>query len=1108
MRPILYQANETDYNHRGLGALNEVLEYKVTEELNGEFELFLEYPVAGRLYKEIKSNRLIKAKPNRKDDPHVFRIYEHEVDIETQTALIYARSNVYDLAGNMVPELTVRDHTPVQAWNRIKVEALEPIDFNFYSNINATSSFTWENRNPLSCIVGEEESMLQHWGGELKYGNKWVWLYRRRGNDNVTTIRYGKNLDGLKATYSTKGLVTAILPYTTVRDEENDKEVKVVGTVVKSQYINNYPYTYYKSVEYTEEDGVTNLSSLNDKASKYFVENKDVDLPSIQMEVNLIDLSHTKQYAKFKDLENVEIGDTITVYAKEFDVNITAKVNKVVYNGLTEENEELEVGASRASIYEDYRDLTDDRFNKNIKPYNDRLNIVQTAANGKNRIFRGPKEPTDGLIEGDLWYRPVGDGDMELYIHDGVSWGDPVVTTGINQQIQAELDQADADIQTVKEGAEQAQADADAILEGLGVSELSSGHAAIVGEIKNNVENKITTLDGYYTDVKALADGHQTTLAKLGTEPGDVILDYHRITERTNLYERVLGSDEEGVGGSVARIVASSEIIQQEVRTTAEQVVSGKLSDNLAPDDGSGILTRLESGKIGYFDLIEDLVPGKAYYVKIQAIASAEDLKLHRMGEDNKSFSTTSENNRYEIRFTYQNYGDALNEVRLTNHGDSHVDVALKEVYMIDPDSLSATLGETIRTVETQLANSWSVKNLNSAGDIVGQINLTDGNALIQGRNIILDGNTTVAGTFRVTNTMVASGISATKITTGTLNAANVNVINIDANNIVANATNFVVSAWNGYAGGNVSITGDGIISTASDGSQTYIQNGVTGMRNPDGATIGQIGYIDTGTIATYSLRTSWGSHFELRQRSDAYTEYTMLRAENGATNFFINARERIYLNTSNAGGRVNIDSQLRITSSDEFRMTGGNIVNPYGIYFENGGSIYTLSGDNRITRFEVKSAGIMQFRVGTTQKFRIDSTRNYMNQTLNMTGNAITDSPSVSDARLKDIQRHRLDNDLEKLMNIEYVDFVWKEDGKVDFGFIAQQIQGFAPEIIRDVNGGWLGYDEASYTHLIGHALQQHVNETHERFNRIQQENATLHEKIIELEGRLLDAV
>ena len=1108
MKPILYQANETNYNHRGLGSLNDVLEYKVTEVLNGEFELFLEYPVAGKMYDEIKDNILIKAKPNRKDDPHVFRIYEIEKNLETQTVLIYARSNVYDLAGNLVPSLILRDHTPSNAWNRIKAAALEPIDFSFYSDITSSANkLEWENQNPLSCVVGEEGSMLQTWGGELKFGNKWLWLYRRRGNDNVTTIRYGKNIEGLKVTYSTKGLTTAILPYAIIRDEVNDKDIKITGNIVKSQHINNYPYTYYQAVEYTEEDGVTNLSSLNNMAQSYFTENKDVDLPVVNMEINLIDLSHSKEYAKFKDLEVVELGDTITVYVKKFNVNITAKVNKVVYNGLTEENEELEVGATRATLYDEYRDLTDKEFHKNIKPYEDNLNIIQIAANGKNRIFRGPKEPTDNLQEGDLWYRPVGDGEMELYIYDGSSWGDPVVTTGINKQIQAELDNAETIADEAQDLAKKAQEDADRILEGLDVSDISSGQ--IVDEIKSRVGGRLDSLTSGFQDIQELADGHTETLAKLKTEPENVILNYQKITQTSELYERVLGKDEDEIGGSVSRIVASSEIIQQEVRSTALSAVSGKIGDDLI--DEHTPIRLVEPNRIIYFDLNDNLIPGKIYHILIESASDISNLRTHRMAVDEtRQFLPTAKKDMYELKFLYRRVAnDATDRLVLTNTGSHIIGIGLREIYMIDPDSINVNTSETVRTVQTQLQNSWSVKNLNSSNDIVGQINLTDGTALIEGRNIVLDGDTTVRGTFVVTNTMVASGISATKITTGTLDAANVNVININANNIVANATNFVTSAWNSAAGGNVSITGAGIVSTASDGSQTYIQNGITGTRNTNGVTIGQIGYIDTGTIATYSLRTSWGSHFELRQRSNATTEYTMLRAENGATNFFINARNGIYLSTSTAGGRVNIDSEVRILNGNRLFLEGANIVNPYGIYLNHGGEFYTIS-DGSATRIGFGSE--LQFRQGSTlnnvgtQKMMIDSTRIFMYQTLNMGGNSITESPSVSDTRLKDTQRHRSDNDLEKLMNIEYVDFVWKEDGKDDFGFIAQQIQGFAPEIIREVNGGWLGYDQGSYTHLIGHALQQHVNETDTKVTDLQSKIATLKEKIIELEGRIND--
>src|SRR5699024_11950262 len=69
-----------------------------------------------------------------------------------------------------------------------------------------------------------------------------------------------------------------------------------------------------------------------------------------------------------------------------------------------------------------------------------------------------------------------------------------------------------------------------------------------------------------------------------------------------------------------------------------------------------------------------------------------------------------------------------------------------------------------------------------------------------------------------------------------------------------------------------------------------------------------------------------------------------------------------------------------------------------------------------------------------------------------------------------------RSDNDLEKLMKIEYVDFRWKdpEFGGEDLGFVAQQVQSIVPEIITEVAGGYLGYNQQTYLNFIGHSVQQ----------------------------------
>ena len=97
MIPILYEETEVIFNHNGIGLLDESIVCEVTEVLNGAFDLYLEYPSDGRWAKELKDFRIISAKPNDRDEPHNFRIYEIEKDLNPQTIYVYATSITNDL---------------------------------------------------------------------------------------------------------------------------------------------------------------------------------------------------------------------------------------------------------------------------------------------------------------------------------------------------------------------------------------------------------------------------------------------------------------------------------------------------------------------------------------------------------------------------------------------------------------------------------------------------------------------------------------------------------------------------------------------------------------------------------------------------------------------------------------------------------------------------------------------------------------------------------------------------------------------------------------------------------------------------------------------------
>ena len=96
-------------------------------------------------------------------------------------------------------------------------------------------------------------------------------------------------------------------------------------------------------------------------------------------------------------------------------------------------------------------------------------------------------------------------------------------------------------------------------------------------------------------------------------------------------------------------------------------------------------------------------------------------------------------------------------------------------------------------------------------GDLLSQINIQAGKTLIQSNKLYLDASSVVFSGSAFIPSAAITDLSADKITTGTLNAANVHVINMDVANLVGDKTSFVRSQWQNAYGAYVNIDGSGM---------------------------------------------------------------------------------------------------------------------------------------------------------------------------------------------------------------------------------------------------------------------------------------------------------
>ena len=324
----------------------------VTEVANGKYEVEIEHPLISRFSDYFENGYQIKAKPNDQEDYHIFEIKNTYKDTISNTILIYGQSRTYKIGNREVRHVEIVSKNGAEAMAAIEKGMDEPSDVKLFSDIQTTSSTVFEARNVLSCISGEQGSMVQYWGGEIRREPFKLSLLRRRGRDNVGTVRYGKDLNGLKIKFDWSSIVTKVLPYADLQNSEDGTTNRIYGNAVMSDLATNYPDVYAKHIQFTEEQGVKDLASLNRVAANYFKSiNPGSDKPKISIELEIEKLTDSEEAKEFAKIKNYGLFDTFSVYHSLYDIHIDTKITSVVYDSLTEKNKKIYAGDAQMAFY-------------------------------------------------------------------------------------------------------------------------------------------------------------------------------------------------------------------------------------------------------------------------------------------------------------------------------------------------------------------------------------------------------------------------------------------------------------------------------------------------------------------------------------------------------------------------------------------------------------------------------------------------------------------------------------------------------------------------------------------------------------------------------------
>jgi phage minor structural protein len=312
--------------------------------------------------------------------------------------------------------------------------------------------------------------------------------------------------------------------------------------------------------------------------------------------------------------------------------------------------------------------------------------------------------------------------------------------------------------------------------------------SAIGTQTNNDIATKIAqykqTVDGQFASITSQIAGKANQT------------DFQRVRETSQLYERIIGSNENDISNKVARMALTNQLFQVEVSKYTSQGGPNLIKNSGNPQDNKnwgyweiGQNPVIHTGTHPFFynqkrklffldNRTREIVPTSTirfslkrntnYTVSLTAfntwnMKGATIYFLGRKSGENQSFSkviTLVENVKFSsdeaVRKNYTFNSGECDEgyIRIDNNGTNDSEVAI--LLFGDVDVYEGTVtrpwqpspedtNEAVRSVQSQLAGSWSVQNINSAGDLISGINLgANGHNRFDGKLTHITGETLI----------------------------------------------------------------------------------------------------------------------------------------------------------------------------------------------------------------------------------------------------------------------------------------------------------------------------------------------------------------------------
>lgn len=587
------------YLKEGNIPLNLCTDDDISQQENNTYQLTFKYPVSDEKWSLLQNEVHLLADDLSGEQEFVI------IDIQKEHGYItvYANQVATLLNGYSIRKINVDRANGFTVMNKLVEGLKRECPFTFFSDISELHTLNIENVSVIDALLKGQHSIVGQWGGDLVRDKYSVRLLKNGGIENQSLFMYKKNLSEYKESTTTKSLKTRIHFRKVITASGEGEKDQVLEATVDSPLVDKYKHIYEDDMEVQDQD-VKTIEDLKEYGKKYF-QSSLCDLPDESLEIDV--LGHADQ--------PVKLFDTVSIFYELYNIDIRKKITSYNYSPMSKKLKKIGFGKISRSlggaIGKIVEDVVKDKIASHDAEYEAKVQKLVDNANEEyeKRAKEIENKVTDGIEQAKAQAEVV---KQEI---NGI----------VAQKILESKQLTDSEIAKANAKAEEALSKAgtfpsmesisaklkDEILKSKDLSDkinrtftendngteifnkISGQVTKKLVEVEVQVNQKIDQTNQRIRDVnnELLSTNRQvdqtnnridqtnrnleTTNRDLANTNSQVaantrqievqVTNYNAVRESTKLFERILGTTEEGAPNKLSRLVMSSEIFQTEV---------------------------------------------------------------------------------------------------------------------------------------------------------------------------------------------------------------------------------------------------------------------------------------------------------------------------------------------------------------------------------------------------------------------------------------------------------------------------------------------------------------------------------------------------------------